>query len=123
MALEALLEGLIAALNANTEALKASGGSGKAPSAAAASKPAPTAASKPAASAATDSAADPAKLAKARDELKKVLDSKGSDEVRKILSEVGATKLSEVKGDKVDDLFAAINKRLAPEAGGGAMFD
>lgn len=124
MSLEQAMAELTAALNANTAALKGAPAAGKPTPTAAAGKPAP-AANKPAPTAApANGAADPAKLTKAREELKKVLDAKGADEVRAILTEVGAAKLSDVAADKVDDLFAAINKRLAPAEGAGAtMFD
>jgi 3-oxoacyl-ACP reductase-like protein len=128
MTIETLMQGLIDALNANTAALQ-NGGAKAAPAPAPAPKAeVPKPAPKPAAPAAKPAAPKPAapdiseKMTKARELLKKVLDTKGSSEVRDMLARVGAAKLSEVNADTIDQLLENITAALN-EGGDTGLFE
>lgn len=133
--IEQKMDELIAALNANTAALK--GGAvapvKTAPAAAAPAKAVPTptpvaakpaAATKPAPAAAAG--VDP-RYETARVKMKAILDdtSKGPNAVRDILAGVGATKLSDVPTEQLDALHAALDGATGQEqaAAGAGMFD
>lgn len=143
--LEELIGKLIDALDRNTNARMAGAGAPAATTTAAATPAADAAAGKtrgrkaganetapasgaPATAAPTASNNDE-KAVKMRSLLKQYLDlpSGGATGMRDLLTKYGATKLSEVKPERYDDLInevsALINGPAAPAANAGTMFD
>lgn len=107
MSIEQKIEALTAALEANTAALKAAGGT--------------TAATKPAAAAKT--VKEPAKPACVNTReamqalLKKVKEEKSADDAKGIIKEVGGVeKMADIPEDKIDAVFDAATAALEEEA-------
>lgn len=116
MSIDKQIEGLIAALNANTEALKAAAG---AKPAASTEKPAKPAAEKPAKAAAAKPTHTQAEMNGA---LIKLKDDFGMDKAKEVLKAHGYEKMADVKEADFDKVFdAAEAKHIELSEGDGGI--